>query len=66
MFFIFILQTTMSAQPRLVLVVLEHLVSTHLEASTANALKVSPWTAQAWSARVSTLKCTFYILVRRS
>lgn len=29
------------------------LVSTRLVASTVNALKVSPWTAQAWSARVS-------------
>ncbi len=47
------LQTTMNVPLRTVFVVPVPLVSTRLEASAVNALKVSPWTAQASSVKVS-------------
>jgi len=51
--FLLSLQTTMSAPLRTAAVVPGPLASTHLAASTVNALKVSPWTTQAWSVMVS-------------
>lgn len=51
--FLLSLQTTMSVTLRIALVVPGLLVSTRLVASTVNALKVSRWTTQAWSVRVS-------------
>jgi len=43
---------TTSVQVRAVCVVHRPLASTHLVASTVNALKVSPWTPQDWSVRM--------------
>lgn len=51
--FLLSLQTTTSVPLRIVGVVPGLLVSTRLVASTVNALKVSRWTTQAWSVKVS-------------
>lgn len=47
------LQITMNVQVRPLRVVHRPLVSTHLVASTVNALRASLWTPQDWSVRVS-------------